>query len=159
MAGAQQLEATAPRVSRSWRRWALAAAVVGVIAAPMFHPDQPDGFPLSTYPMFAAGRGRDVTVATAVGVDRAGGAHRLDPVAIGGTGEVMQAAETVGLAVRAGEPELGRLCAEIATRLAADGEYIAVEIRSEGHDAVAWFDGDREPSASVTHVRCEVPSS
>ena len=26
----------------------------------------------------------------------------------------------------------------------------------ETHDAVAWFDGDRDPSASVTHARCEV---
>ena len=157
MAGALELDEVTPRVERPWRRWAVAAAVVAVIAAPMFHPGQPDGFPLSTYPMFAAGRGRDVTVATAVGVDAAGVVHRLDPVAIGGTGEVMQAAETVGIAVRAGAPELGRLCREIAGRLAGDGEYVAVEIRSESHDAVAWFDGDRDPAASVTHIRCEVP--
>ena len=153
------LETMAPRAGRRpWRRWALTAAVVGVIAAPMLHPGQPDGFPLSTYPMFAAGRGRDVTVATAVGVDNAGVAYRLDPVAIGGTGEVMQAAETVGIAVRAGEPELGRLCAEIASRLPGDAEYVAVEIRTESHDAVAWFDGDHQPAASITHVRCEVPA-
>jgi hypothetical protein len=157
MAGGAQPEAMTPRVGRPWRQWAITAVVVAVIAAPVFHPEQPDGFPLSTYPMFAAARGRDVTVATAVGVDRAGDAHRLDPVAIGGTGEVMQAAETVGLAVRSGEPELSRLCSEIAGRLAGDSELLAVELRSETHDVVAWFDGDREPAASFTHTRCEVP--
>jgi hypothetical protein len=158
MAEGRQLESVAPQVERPWRQWAVTAVVVAVIAVPVLHPDQPDGFPISSYPMFAASRGRDVTVATAVGIDRAGDAHRLDPVAIGGTGEVMQAAETVGLAVRAGEPELSRLCAEIADRLAGDGQLVAVELRSESHDAVAWFDGDRDPAASVTHTRCEVRS-
>ena len=82
---------------------------------------------------------------------------RLDPVAIGGTSEVMQASETLDLAVVLGEPELSRLCAEIAGRVVADPELVAVELRSETYDAIAWFDGDHQPSSSITHIRCEVP--
>ena len=156
MAEGLQLDGVTPRVERPWRRWVIDGRRRCRDRGSALDPDQPDGFPLSTYPMFAAARDRDVTVATAVGVDGAGAVHRLDPVTIGGTGEVMQAAETVGLAVRAGEPELSRLCAEIVGRLAGDGHLVAVEIRSESHDAVAWFDGDRDPAASVTHARCEV---
>lgn len=143
-------------MAASWRRWLVTAAVVAVIAVPVFHPGQPDGFPLSTYPMFASARGSDVSVATAVGIDESGDAHRLDPVAIGGTDEVMLAATTVARAVRSGEAETARLCAEIAGRVADEHDLVAVELRSETHDAIAWFDGDRDPSSSVTHARCDV---
>jgi hypothetical protein len=139
-----------------WRRAAAMVGLVGVLALPALRTDPPDGFPLSTYPMFSSPRGRDVAVATAVGIDAAGGAHRLDPALIGGTGEVMLAATTVRLAVDAGEDELVRLCREIASRAAGDPGLVAVELRTEIHDAVAWFDGDREPAATSAHHRCEI---
>src|SRR5688500_8998435 len=82
------------------RRAPVVAGLVAVLALPPIHPGQPAGFPLSTYSMFASARGREVNVATAVGVDGTGEAHRLDPVAIGGTTEVMQAAATLGVALR-----------------------------------------------------------
>ena len=157
MAGDEQPDEGGVRPAGTGRRAAVVVALVAVVGLPALHPGQPDGFPLSTYPMFASARGREISLATAVGVDRAGGSHRLDPVAIGGTSEVMQASETLDLAVVVGEPELSRLCGEIAGRVVADPELVAVELRSETYDAIAWFDGDHQPSSSVTHVRCEVP--
>lgn len=132
------------------------AAVVGVLAVPAVHPGQPDGFPLSTYPMFASARGREVAVATAVGLDESGRVRRLDPDTIGGTGEVMLAATTVRRAVGDGEDATARLCREIADRIDEGDEIVAVELRTETHDAVSWFAGQREPIDVRSHERCDV---
>lgn len=137
----------------------MCAVVALVVASPALRPGQPDGYPLSTYPMFARARGSEVAVATAVGVGAEGATERLDPHVIGGTDEVMQAASTMSAAVRAGDADLERLCAEIAGRLAGrDDAPLMVQIRSEVHAAVAWFDGRREPLDVVVHHECEVPA-
>ena len=132
----------------------MATAVVLVVVAPALRTDAPDGFPLSTYPMFAADRGRAVALATVVGIDRNGTAVRLDPGTIADTDEVMLASATVGRAVGAGSD--ARLCAEIADRLEG-GAVDTVEVRSETYDSVDYFAGDTEPLAIEVHTRCEVP--
>ena len=137
-------------------RRALLVAVGLVVASPALRPGTPDGFPLSTYPMFAQRPGTEVAVATAVRVDDAGHRHRLDPELIGGTGEVMLAATTVRLAVSDGTTATRRLCDEIADRLQRGPDTVAVELRTEVHDADAWFRGRRRPLRVEVHHRCEV---
>lgn len=126
-----------------------------MVVAPALRPTPRDGFPLSTYPMFAADRGREAAVVTAVGVDRDDAVERLDPETIADSDEVMLAAATVRRAVAAGTD--ARLCVEIAERLSGGGVR-AVEIRTETYDAVAYFDGDTEPLTATVHERCEVPT-
>lgn len=138
------------------RRAALLAVLAAVLAWPAVDPTPSDGFPVSSYPMFAGDRGRIVEVATAVGVDEDGRRHRLDPHAIGGGDEVMLAASAVRRAVDAGPDETARFCAEVADRLAPDGETVAVEIRTELRDAVADPTADDEPRELRVHARCGV---
>lgn len=127
------------------------AAVVAVLA-PALWPGAEDDFPLSTYPMFTAERGRVVDLDTAVLVDD-DGRHRLSPEAVGGTDEVVSAAVTVSRAIAAGDVALARLCAEIADRVGPD--RATVEIVTERHDAVALL-RDGAPAVAVTvHERCE----
>lgn len=142
------------------RRAALLAVLAAVLAWPAVDPTPSDGFPVSSYPMFASDRGRVVEVATAIGVDSDGGRHRLDPHAIGGGDEVMLAASAVRRAVAAGPDEAERFCAEVADRLAGDGDrdIVAVEVRTEVRDAVADPTADDDPLDVRVHARCEVAS-
>jgi len=133
--------------------------VLGValaVASPALRSQPADGFPLSTYPMFSSDRGSRVSVGTAVAFDAAGAIHRLDPRAVGGGDEVMLAASTVRIAIEGGTASADRLCREIADRLAGDAVARRVEVRTEVHDALAWFEGDRDPLDVVAHARCAV---
>jgi hypothetical protein len=112
-----------------------------------------DGLPLSSYPMFAPGRGETAHIPVVVGVDRTGEDVRLDPGELAGTDEVMLAAKTVRHAVAAGAAATDRLCREVASRLDPD-EVVRVEVRTEIYDVVAWYDGDRAPAGVEVHARC-----
>lgn len=137
--------------------WLALVAVVAAMVAPALWRPPTDGYPLSTYPMFATDRGRGSSVATAVAVDADGGRHRLSPEVIAGSDEPMLAIATVWRAVRAGRAV--ELCAEIVDRLGAvDAAWVEVEVATEGHDSVAWFSGDREPLTLDVHARCAVAS-
>jgi hypothetical protein len=147
-------------------RAAPAVAVTALVAAAVLWPAAafPDGddFPLSPYPMFARDRGRASAIATVVGVDDEGRVQRLSPQLVNGTREIVQAAAVVAHEVAAGQA--ARLCREVAARAAAlaprggrAGALVAVEVVTETYDAVAWFDGDREPLARVVHASCPVP--
>jgi hypothetical protein len=135
------------------RRVALLVALAAVVAWPALDPSPSDGFPISSYPMFASDRGRVVVVATAVGLDASGAAHRLDPHAIGGGDEVMLAASAVRRAV-AGD-DAPRFCREVAGRV-DDAGVVAVEVRTERRDAVADPTADDPPLDVTVHARCEV---
>jgi hypothetical protein len=105
-------------------------------------PDAPDGFPLSTYPMFARDRGRIVEVPTVV-VVRDGTVERLSPSAIAGTDQVIEASVVVADAVRAGPAATAALCEEVLGRVDGAEE---VRVVVERHDAVRWAAGDEEPA-------------
>ena len=137
-----------------WRRWAWAAVAVAIVLVGVvpFALDR-DSFPLSTFPMFAADIDRTQSVDTAVAVDAAGGVIRLTPAEIGGTTVVNQAASVVTTAIVGGQA--ADLCAVIAGRV-GDAGAVAVEVVTERHDAVRWFDGDRTPVDRVVHARCPV---
>ena len=132
-----------------------------IVAWPALRQPPRDGFPLSTYPMFASDRGTLSVVATAVGVTDGGTRVRLSPEALAGTDEPMLAVSTARRAVEAGHAE--PWCAEVAGRVAdgarRDGRVplVAVEVVVESHDAVAFFAGDGDPLDVDVRARCEVP--
>jgi hypothetical protein len=113
-------------------------------------PDTPDGFPLSTYPMFARDRGRLVEVPTVVAV-REGEVERLNPTAIAGTDQVIEASVVVGDAVRAGPAAAAALCDDV---LARAGDVDEVQVVVERHDAVRWAAGDDEPDERRVVASC-----
>jgi hypothetical protein len=140
------------------RRWVpIVVAVVAVLAvlAPMLRSPAPDGFPLSTYPMFARDRGDDTWLDTVVGREVDGDIVRLSPELISGNDEPVLAASTVSLALDAGMAE--SLCDRVAGRVAHAGrdDLSAIEVVSERHD-LDRFAPD-EPLARRRHARCEVP--
>lgn len=139
-----------------WRALLVPAAVLAATVTPgvrlLASADAPDGFPLSTYPMFTRDRGRVVEVATAVAVSPAGEAERLSPRTIAGTDQVVQAGVTVRQAVAAGAGAVARLCDEIAGRVEAPA---TVAVVVERYDVVTWSGGDHEPLDRRTHAECE----
>jgi hypothetical protein len=136
-------------------------ALLGLTLAPLRRPPRADGFPFSTYPMFATHRPRLQTVAHVVGIAPSGAEAALRPALLG-TDEVMQAVATVRRAVAAGPAGAERLCARVAAAVArsgapADAAVARVEVRSDTFDAVAYFAGDRRPRDGRVHAACAVP--
>ncbi len=127
------------------------AALLVALALPAFVPGELDDLPLSNYPMFAHPRERVTHFYAAVLVDPAGDEHRLDLRVVGGTDQPVQAAMTIGQAVRAGEADA--LCAEIASQVDRTGR---VEVRTVWYDSPGWFGGVEEPVDLVVHAECEV---
>ena len=125
---------------------------VALVAAPAVLPDPEDDFPVSTYPMFTAERGRVVDLDTAVLVDE-DGRHRLSPEEVGGTDEIVAAAVAVSRAIAGGPDSLATLCGDIAERVAGPG---TVEIVTERHDAVALLQVGARPVGITVHEQCEV---
>lgn len=147
-------------MSRGERRWALVVSAVMIVAVALpgvrllaAGRDAPDGFPLSTYPMFTRDPGPVVDVPTVVGVSADGEIDRLSPRVIAGTDQVIQANEGVRRAVRQGGPAVRALCREAAGRV--DTTNVAtVAVVIERHDAIAWAAGNREPLDRRTIAEC-----
>ena len=125
-------------------------------------PDDPDSddFPLSTYPMFAAPRPAELTMAWARGV-APGGWRALAPDHLG-TGEVMQAFATLQRAASSGPAGGAALCRAIAARVAGDAaqaDVAEVELVVGTYDAVRWLAGARAEAMRDEAVlaRCPVP--
>lgn len=151
------------------RAYLVAAVAAAAVAAPGIATLRgnagDDSFPLSTYPMFSRERGRVSDFAVVVGYDTTGRAHRLSPTVIGGSDQVIHAATTVRNAIIGGPGASDELCIEILGRvLDADREagagfdrddVVTVEIATERHDAVAWFEGDERPIERTVHATCE----
>jgi len=118
-------------------------------------PDD-DGYPLSTYPMFAHERGRTVTLAYAIGSTATGERRVLEPELVG-THEVLQALMVIDGAIAS--HELAPLCQRIAVAVAADSAHAdvaMVRIVRGSHDAVELLvDGTLGPELDYT--RCPVP--
>lgn len=131
-------------------RWLVTAAVACVVTAPAVWPHAADGFPISTYPMFTAERGRVISLDTVV-LAHEGRRTRLSPDSIGGTDEVVLAAATVSRAIAAGPAALSALCAEIAGRVDRPG---TIEVVTERHDAIALLRDGAEPLTIRVHRRC-----
>lgn len=139
-----------------WRAYAVSLVLAGVVALPLAGVVRSDGFPVSTYPMFAGARASVVSLPSAVAIAPDGHRRTLPPSAVA-SGQVIQAFETLRQAIRGGADTTHALCGRIAGRL--DPELAAaVEIVTERFDAVAYFSGEQEPLASQVHARCDVGS-
>jgi hypothetical protein len=142
------------------RRFAAIAslALCGAVLAPLVRDPDDDGFPLSTYPMFAAPRPREATMAYAQGATR-DGAPRPLALAQLGTTEVMQAFVTLQRAVDAGPGARAALCAAIADRVAGDaglGDVVEIRIVRGTFDAIAHVARGAPAQREVVLVRCDV---
>ena len=140
-------------------RLVAATISIGLIAAtlsPVVRAPEDDGFPLSTYPMFAFARPTQLTIDYAIGVT-ALGARRPLSLAMLGTSEVLQAYTVIATAKA--NHQLSTLCRQIAARVAEDEEFDGVafvRIVSGTHDAVEYL--VRHHQGRETELtRCPVP--
>lgn len=140
----------------------VAAAVVslvliGATLEPLIRDPYDDGFPLSTYPMFAMKRPTVQTFHYALGVTRDGRRRTLSPALVG-TGEVLQAMKVFDHAVERGRHELDSLCNAIATRVAGAEDFadvVTIRIVRGTHDAVEYLARGKVGSEHDL-VHCEV---
>jgi hypothetical protein len=142
------------------RAFALIAsiALIGAALSPVLRRPADDGFPLSTYPMFARPRPAQLTMSYPLGVTAAGGRRYLSPELIGSS-EVLQAQAIVERAVGRRGATLQALCEAIARRVAASAahrELVAIRLVTGTHDAVELLARDRI-GTEVEHARCDVP--
>lgn len=139
--------------------WILGAVLIGATAWPIFRPLADDGFPISTYPMFAVGReDRVLGVVQALWRGEGGALAPVRPGAIG-VGSELQATQTISTALSRRHGEA--LCREIAERVAQRPERYPradeVQLAESAFDVIAYFAGDAAPRRRNVLVRCPVP--
>jgi len=126
------------------------ALVLGAVLSPLLREPTDDGFPLSTYPMFAIRRPTKLTITYAVTEPR----HAIAPDLVGSP-EPLQAMAILERAVRT--PVAAKaLCERIAAKVAgAYADATAVRIVTGTHDAVDYLvRGIQGPE--IERTRCEV---
>lgn len=132
--------------------------LIGATLSPVLRKPEDDGYPLSTYPMFAFRRPTKLTMDYAVGVTASGERRWLRPRFVGSS-EVLQARATIERAMHGGAKAQAALCDQIAKRVAADDDFADVaEIRllTGSHDAVEYLVRHVEGKELVRHT-CKVP--
>lgn len=139
-------------------RLAAVISIVLVAAAlePVVRSPDDDGFPLSTFPMFASARPSELAMTYAQGVTRDGALRTLTPAHVG-TGEVMQAYAMLQAAAARGDAARDELCAAIAARVARDDAYrdvVAIRVVSARQDAVAYL---ADGTTGEAHLRAMCP--
>ncbi len=137
----------------------MSLAVVAATLWPALREPPVDSFPLSTYPMFSTVP-ESAWLDVIVGFDAAGHEHKSPPQLVANY-EVMQAAQTIRLAVR--KRRAPQLCDEVAARVAEDPEFEAVvrlEVQRRKFDPLTYFTSP--PSERLLGLRrrakCEVAS-
>ena len=131
-------------------------ALIGLVLEPLLRSPDADGFPLSTYPMFAYPRPTRVVVSYAVGMTRTG--QRALTPALVGSGEVLQALVIVERALGGGSLTKMALCTQIAARVQADpgfADVILIRIVVGTHEAVEYL-VRHAPGREVERARCPV---
>lgn len=137
---------------------AVSIVMIGATLSPLAREPSDDGFPLSTYPMFASKRPRTLTFHYALGQTRAGERVILTPGLVG-TGEVLQAMRVIDRAVSRGKLEAAALCDDVARRVAADGDFahvVTIRIVTGTHDALDYLSRDKI-GRELERLRCPVP--
>jgi hypothetical protein len=135
----------------------VSVAMIAATLEPLVREPYDDGFPLSTYPMFATKRPTVQTFHYALGVTRDGKRRTLSPELIGSS-EVLQALRVIEHAVGGGKGATRTLCETIATRVVADEDFtdvVAIRIVRGTHDAVTYL-GEDKIGVEAELVRCEV---
>lgn len=141
-------------------RWTTKAVLlwVGLTAAVLYPiiPDE-DGFPLSNYPMFSTPKGTAAKIYHVVGFTADGRGYPLSPEMVG-TDEIMQAYQTVKLAIRGGRAAV--LCKEAASRVAQSRDFAEItqlQVRIDVFESVRYWEGDRSTSKTRVLAKCGVP--
>ncbi len=142
-------------------RWGPRLITLGVVIALVYPTlgDPPrDGFPLSTYPMFAVDRGPVTRVTTAVGRDADSDRVLLSPHLLAGTDEPIMAVRTARTAVSDGRS--AEWCREVADRVARGPARVdgveTIEVVTETHEAAATLTSDAPPVSVALHATCPV---
>lgn len=136
----------------------LSAVVLLATAWPVMWDRGRDSFPLSPYPMFSAVR-EQPWLDVIVGFDANGREIKIPPQFVANV-EVMQAAQTIRLAVRRGRAR--QLCEQVAARIAAGDELsqvVELEVQRRQFEPRRYFvtpDGAR-PLDMRHKARCSVP--
>jgi hypothetical protein len=141
----------------AWKLWA-AAVALSLTAAVLWPlvPDE-DGFPLSNYPMFSTPKNTRAKIYHVVGFTPQGQGYPLSPEMVG-TDEIMQAYQTVKLAIRGGRARA--LCEQAAARVKDSDDFAAVtrvQVRIDVFDSVRYWQGDRDTERTRIVAKCEVP--
>lgn len=142
------------------RLWAYSLSI-GVTLA-MLSPAvrQVDGFPLSTYPMFASAQEPTVKVHTVLGITVDGDAEVLNPRLIGGDRWASLASSALTEAARS-RAKRRALCEAVARRVAADPKrsprYVELEFVAEVYDTSTYFRGQTEAQSRKLLASCPVP--
>ncbi len=124
---------------------------------PLFRGAGQDGFPFSTYPMFAQRRERPL-LHVAEGVTRGRQRVALPPELVA-NGPVMQALVTLKRAARQGSVALTPLCERIARNVAATprfAEVRRVELVAAEFDPIRYFEVEPAPERRQVLKRCRV---
>lgn len=120
-----------------WYPAVVSIALIGATMSPVLRAPSDDGFPLSTYPMFAVARPLSLTITYAI---TAPVRHVIAPSLVG-TGEPLQAMAIFETAAKLPEATQA-LCERIAGRVARDGaltDATSVRIVTGTHDAIEYL--------------------
>jgi hypothetical protein len=126
------------------------------VAAPLVRGK--DDFPLSNYPMFSRARARVERFYHVVGFSNRGDHRPVEPSMVG-TDEIMQAHQTVKLAIRRGPQAAQSLCEAAAERVAEERDYDDLdflEVRVDWFDTWVYWEGDRRPRNTNVAARCPI---
>lgn len=140
--------------------YAVSVAALLIVGWPATRDLHDDGFPLSTYPMFAYPKARVVDVTSAVAVSDNGASVPVPPSYVANA-ETMQAISTLRTAAAKGPRESLELCRAIASRLTSASEpelrdARRVEIATGRVDAIDQLAGRAMPASRHLHARCDV---
>lgn len=143
------------------RLWPAIASIVLILVtlSPVLREPADDGYPLSTYPMFAFRRPTKMTMDYAYGLAADGTTHIAIRPRHVGSSEVLQARATIANAVRGGQKAQQALCDAIAKRVVADPDLTAVasiRIVTGTHDAVEYLVRHKR-GAEIKRFECKVP--
>ena len=140
-----------------WVGLVVSLALIAATLEPLDRKPYDDGFPLSTYPMFATKRPTVQTYHYALGYSADGKRHTLTPSMVG-SGEILQALRILEHAVSRGSAETKALCEAIAARVAREDDFAniaTIRIVRGTHDAVEYL-GDHRIGSETERARCEV---
>lgn len=135
----------------------VSVALVGATLSPLVRDPVDDGFPLSTYPMFAWKRPTKLTMSYAIGETDRGERRYLTPRVVG-SGEVLQARAIVERAATKGGKELAAFCQKIAgnvARLDRFRDVVRIRVMSGTHESIEFL-VDGKLGVEYERTRCEV---
>ena len=132
-------------------------ALIGATLSPLLRRPIDDGFPLSTYPMFAWKRPTKMSMSYPIGETATGQRRYLVPRVIG-SGEVLQARAIVERAVGKGGKDLAAFCEKVAANVARFDifdDVVRIRVMSGTHDSVEFLI-DNKLGPEYERAKCEV---